>query len=130
MKPLFPLLLLLAAGTVQAKPLLVADDAWRARSLADLAPMLRPCLPKGEQAALPNLPLYKADSADLDTKQVLQEPAVLGKGYWYRLGWRQKDGTVYVVALRSPDGQRTVFGPVNETWTCLPADVRKELASK
>lgn len=122
-------LLLLLSGA-QAKPLVVANDAWRATALADLAPMLRPCLPKPDHLAPPALPLAKGDTSDLDSKQLLQEPATLGKGYWYRLGWRPKDGTLYIVALRSPDGQRLVFGPINETWSCLPAEVRKELNGK
>lgn len=58
---------------------------------------------------------------------MLQEPPQLGQGFWYRLGYRAKDGTVFVVALRSPDGQRTVFGPVGGNWTCLPTEIRKEL---
>ena len=122
-------LALLAPGA-QARPLVVANDAWRATALADLAPLLRACLPKADQGSPPALPLAKGPLDDLDTKQVLQEPAAIGKGYWYRLGWRAKDGTVYVVALRSPDGARLVFGPVDGSWTCLPADIRKELNAK
>lgn len=124
------LLALLPAALVQARPVVVANDAWRATALADLAPMLRQCLPRADQTSLPPLPVARDVGNDLDTKMVLQEPATLGRGYWYRLGWRPKDGTVYVVALSSPEGKRTVFGPVNETWTCLPAEVRKELSGK
>lgn len=120
----------LLAATVQAKPLSIPNDAWRAATLADLAPVLRACLPKPDQTSLPRLPLATGPTDDLDTKQLLQEPASVGQGYWYRLGWRPKDGTVYVVAQRSPDGQRRVYGPVNETWTCLPAEVRRELSGR
>jgi hypothetical protein len=129
MKPLL-LLLLLVIPPVLAKPLIVVNDAWRATALADLAPMLRACVPPADQTTAPALPVFKGDGADLDTRQLIQEPASLGRGYWYRIGWSAKDGTVYVVALRSPDGQRLVFGPVNESWRCLPADVRKELGGK
>jgi|GEM_PF-5943402 len=123
---LIPTLLLLAASA-QAKPLTIANDAWRAATLADMAPVLRACVPKPDQTALPKLPLAKGPTDDLDSKQLLQEPASIGQGHWYRLGWRAKDGTRYIVALRSPDGQRTVFGPIDGSWTCLPAEIRKEL---
>lgn len=122
--------LLLVAAAAQAKPLTIANDAWRAATLADLAPVLRACVPKADQLTPPRLPLAKGPTDDLDSKQLLQEPATIGQGYWYRLGWRPSDGTLYIVALRSPDGQRRVYGPVNETWSCLPAEIRKELAGR
>ncbi len=133
MKPLPPpalLLALLVAPAAQAKPLVVANDAWRATALAELAPMLRACVPKPEQQGLPRLPAAKGPTEDLDTRQLLQEPATIGQGHWYRLGWRAKDGTVFIVALRSPDGQRSVFGPIDGSWTCLPAEIRKELGGR
>ncbi len=125
-----PLLLLLAAPLVQAKPLTVPNDAWRAATLNDLAPVLRACVPRPDQTQLPRLPLAKGATADLDTRQLLQEPAQLGQGHWYRLGWRAQDGTLFIVAQRSPDGQRTVFGPIDGSWTCLPAEIRKELGQR
>lgn len=121
------LCLLLMAASAPAKPLQVPNDAWRASALKDLSPLLRACLPKAGDTALARLPRAGGKLDDLDTQLVLQEPPQLGQGFWYRLGYRAKDGTVFVVALRSPDGQRTVFGPVGGNWTCLPADVRKEL---
>lgn len=131
MKKILPLALTLGLSltltTAAARPLTIANDAWRAATLADLAPALRACVPKPEHLALPRLPLAKGATDDLDSKQLLQEPASIGQGYWYRLGWRAKDGTLYVVALRSPDGQRSVFGPVDGSWSCLPAEIRKEL---
>lgn len=130
MRTALPLALLLLGATAQAKPLTVANDAWRQTALAELAPMLRACLPKAEQTAPPRLPRAKEPTADLLTPVLLQEPAVVGQGYWYRIGWRPSDGSVYIVGLRSPDGFRLVFGPVNEAWSCLPAEVRKDLNGK
>ena len=123
--PLMALLLL--SNALPAKPLQVPNDAWRAAALKDLSPLLRACLPKSSDTALPRLPRAEGRLDDLDTQTILQEPAQLGQGHWYRLGYRPKDGSVYVVALRSPDGERTVFGPVGANWSCLPASVRKEL---
>jgi hypothetical protein len=132
MKYLLTLLLCLSAGLAQAqiKPLIVANDAWRASALQEIAPMLRACLPRPDQVAPARLPLAKGPTADLTDTIVLQEPATLGQGYWYRLGWRAKDGTVYIVAARSPDGQRLVFGPVGGDWLCLPTDIRKQLGGR
>jgi hypothetical protein len=130
MRTALSLTLLLAAAAAQAKPLTVANDAWRNTALTELAPMLRACLPKAEQAAPARLPRTKEPTADLLTPVLLQEPATVGQGYWYRVGWRPSDGSVYIVGLRSPDGFRLVFGPVNESWTCLPVEVRKELGGR
>jgi len=127
MKAWLPLTLLALAPLAIAKPLLIADNAWRTSALTEMAPFLRYCIPKADVSTLPRLPVAPGANTDLDVNVVLQEPANLGKGHWYRIGWRQKDGTVYIVAARSPDGQRTVFGPVDGAWTCLPADIRKEL---
>jgi hypothetical protein len=122
--------LLAGSGHAQVKPLIVANDAWRQSALVEMAPMLRACLPRPDQTAPPRLPLAKEPTADIDGTVVLQEPATLGQGYWYRLGWRAKDGTVYIVAARSPDGARLVFGPVGGDWLCLPADIRKQLGGR
>ncbi len=127
MKAWIPLALLGLASVAGAKPLVIADNAWRSSALNEIAPFLRYCIPKADIPTLPRLPVAPGAMNDLDVNVVLQEPATLGKGHWYRIGWRAKDGTVYVVAARSPDGQRTVFGPVNGDWTCLPAELRKEL---
>jgi hypothetical protein len=121
------LLLALATPTWAAKPLVVADNAWRASALNEIAPLLRACLNRPDPNALPRLPLAPANHGALDENVLLQEPATLGRGHWYRIGWRAKDGLVFIVAARSPDGQRTVFGPVTGGWTCLPAEIRKEL---
>lgn len=121
------LLLPLAAA---AKPLTIANDAWRQSAMADLAPMLRPCLPRPEQTRLPNLPLARPPVGELDTSFKLQEPATLGQGHWYRMGWRKSDGAVFVVAVPSPEGRPVTFGPVNETWACLPGELRKELGGR
>lgn len=130
MSKLHPLLVLplCLALNAQAKPLVIANDAWRASALNDIAPLLRACLPKADASTPARLPQAKPAPADVETPVSLQEPSQIGQGYWYRLGWRAKDGTVYIVGTRSPDGQRLVFGPVNESWTCLPAEVRKALA--
>ena len=127
MKAWIPLTLLALAPAAMAKPLLIADNAWRSSALTEIAPFLRYYIPKADLTTLPRLPVAPGAHADLDVSVVLQEPATIGKGHWYRIGWRAKDGTVYIVAARSPDGQRTVFGPVTGDWTCLPNDLRKEL---
>ncbi len=127
MKACIPPTLLALAPAAMAKPLLIADNAWRSSALTEIAPFLRYCIPKADLTTLPRLPVAPGAHADLDVSVVLQEPATLGKGHWYRIGWRAKDGTVYIVAARSPDGQRTVFGPGTGDWTCLPNDLRKEL---
>ena len=126
----FALSLTPALASAQAKPLVVANDAWRSSALSDLAPLLRPCLPRPDQVAPARLPLAKGATDDLETTVVLQEPSTIGRGYWYRIGWRARDGAVYIVAARSPDGQRVVYGPVGGDWACLPADVRKELGGR
>ncbi|MBN8505233.1 MAG: hypothetical protein J0L58_12235 [Burkholderiales bacterium] len=118
------------ALVAQAKPLTIANDAWRQSAFNDLAPMLRACLPRPEQTRLPSLPLAKPPVGELDTSFKLQEPATLGQGHWYRLGWRKSDGAVFIVAVPSPEGRAVTFGPVNETWSCLPGELRKELGSR
>lgn len=120
-------LLLLGTPAWAVKPLVVADNAWRASALNEIAPLLRPCLNRANPDGLPRLPAAPANVGNLDVDVLLQEPATVGRGHWYRIGWRAKDGLVFIVAARSPDGQRTVFGPVTGAWTCLPAEVRKEL---
>lgn len=127
MKAWTALLALALVPAAHSKPLVIADNAWRTSALTEMAPFLRYCIPKAEVTTLPRLPVATGLGPDIDTGVVLQEPASIGKGHWYRVGWRPKDGTVYIVAARSPDGQRTVFGPVSGDWSCLPADIRKEL---
>jgi hypothetical protein len=121
---------LLLALPAAAAPLKIANDAWRSTALTDVAQMLRACVPKAEQTNLPRLPRAQGATDDLEVRQVILEPAQIGQGHWYRVGWRAKDGTVFVVAARSPDGQRTVFGPVDGSWACLPAEIRKELGGR
>jgi hypothetical protein len=128
MKTSLALVIALLAPVAQAKPLIIANNAWRASALNDLVPILRSCLPKADQTAPARLPASKDAHTDLEANLMLQEPSTLGQGYWYRMGWRAKDGAVFVVAARSPDGKRLVFGPVGADWQCLPADIRKELA--
>ena len=122
--------MLLAPWCAWAKPLTIANDAWRASAMADLAPMLRPCLPRADSAQLARLPLAKAPVGDLDTSFKLQEPSNLGQGYWYRIGWRPKDGVTFIVAVPSPEGKPVVFGPVDETWSCLPIELRRNLGGR
>jgi hypothetical protein len=128
MKSVLALIVCAAAVPAWAKPLVVPDNAWRQSTLTDFSPMLRPCLPRADQVAPARLPVAKEPVGNLQISVVLQEPASLGQGYWYRIGWRAADGNVFIVGARSPDGQRVVFGPVGSEWACLPADVRKELA--
>jgi hypothetical protein len=132
MKYLIAAFLALASSFVQAqvKPLVIANDAWRQSALQELAPLLRICLPRADQTTPARLPLAKGQTADINGTIVLQEPAVLGQGYWYRLGWRASDGTVFIVAARSPDGQRMVFGPVAGDWACLPGEIRRQLGGR
>jgi hypothetical protein len=120
-------LLLISAPAWANKPLVVADNAWRNSALNEIAPLLRVCLIRPNPDILPRLPLAPANVGELEANILLQEPAAVGRGHWYRVGWRAKDGYVFIVAARSPDGQRTVFGPVTGAWGCLPADIRKEL---
>jgi hypothetical protein len=127
MKALVGLALVVAAQTAWAKNLVIPDNAWRPSALTEMAPYLRYCIPRADVTDLPRLPRATGPDSDIQTSVVLQEPGSIGKGHWYRIGWRAKDGTVYIVAARSPDGQKTVFGPVSGTWTCLPAELRKEL---
>lgn len=124
------LALLLLPLLAQAAPLTIPNDAWRSTALADVAGVLRACVPKPEQTTLARLPRAQGPTDDLEVRVVIQEPAQLGQGHWYRVGWRAKDGAVFVVAARSPDGQRTVFGPVDGSWTCLPAEIRRELGNR
>ncbi len=128
MKPVLAVILGAAALPAVANPLVVPDNAWRQSTLNDIAPMLRPCLPRADQVAPARLPVAKEPVGTLQISVVLQEPASLGQGYWYRIGWRAADGNVFIVGARSPDGQRVVFGPVSSEWKCLPAEVRRELA--
>lgn len=128
MKTVFVLSLCLAALPALCKPMSVPDNAWRPATLNDIAPMLRACLPPANQVAPARLPVAKEPIGTLQVGAVLQEPAAIGQGFWYRIGWRAADGNVFIVAARSPEGQRTVFGPVGSEWKCLPAEVRKELA--
>lgn len=131
MKTICSLVLLTAlTPLVSAKPLVIPNDAWRASALSDVAPLLRACLPKNEPNTLPRLPVFKGPAAGIDTPVGLQEPAQANQGYSYRLGYRARDGQVFVVARRGSEGAPTVFGPVGADWTCLPAEVRKELADK